>query len=33
VLRLESVGIPVATLRRDDDLAGVLGATLEGAVG
>jgi hypothetical protein len=33
LLRLESVGIPVATLRRDDDLAGVLGATLEGAVG
>lgn len=33
VLRLEAAGIPVATFRRGDDLAGVLGATLEGAVG
>jgi uncharacterized protein (DUF58 family) len=33
VLRLESAGIPVAILRRNDDLAGVLGASLEGAVG
>jgi uncharacterized protein (DUF58 family) len=33
ILRLESTGIPVARLRRGDDLAGVLGATLEGAVG
>jgi uncharacterized protein (DUF58 family) len=33
VLRLEAAGIPVARLRRGDDLAGVLGATLEGAVG
>jgi uncharacterized protein (DUF58 family) len=33
VLRLESSGIPVARLRRGDELGGVLGATLEGAVG
>jgi uncharacterized protein (DUF58 family) len=33
LLRLESAGIPVARLRRGDELAGVLGATLEGAVG
>jgi uncharacterized protein (DUF58 family) len=33
VLRLESGGIPVARLRRGDDLAGVLGPALEGAVG
>lgn len=33
VLRLEASGIPVARLRRGDDLAGVLGPTLEGAVG
>jgi uncharacterized protein (DUF58 family) len=32
-LRLEAAGIPVAYLRRGDDLAGVLGASLEGAVG
>jgi len=32
-LRLEAAGIPVARLRRGDDLAGVLGASLEGAVG
>ena len=33
VLRLEAAGIPVARLHRGDDLAGVLGPTLEGAVG
>jgi uncharacterized protein (DUF58 family) len=33
VLRLESAGIPVVRLRRGDELGGVLGATLEGAVG
>jgi uncharacterized protein (DUF58 family) len=32
-LRLEGAGIPVARLRRGDDLEGVLGASLEGAVG
>ena len=32
-LRLDAAGIPVARLRRGDDLAGVLGASLEGAVG
>jgi uncharacterized protein (DUF58 family) len=31
VLRLEAAGIPVARLRRGDDLAAVLGANLEGA--
>jgi uncharacterized protein (DUF58 family) len=31
VLRLEAAGIPVARLRRGDDLGGVLGASLEGA--
>jgi uncharacterized protein (DUF58 family) len=31
VLRLEAAGIPVARLRRGDDLAAVLGASLEGA--
>jgi uncharacterized protein (DUF58 family) len=33
VLRLEAAGIPVARLRRGNDLAGVLGQTLEDAVG
>jgi uncharacterized protein (DUF58 family) len=33
LLRLESAGVAVARLRHGDDLAGVLGATLEGAVG
>jgi uncharacterized protein (DUF58 family) len=33
VLRLEAAGVPVARLRRGDDLAGVLAASLEGAVG
>lgn len=33
VLRLDAAAIPVARLRRGDDLAGVLGASLEGAVG
>ena len=33
LLRLESAGIAVARLRHADDLAGVLAATLEGAVG
>ncbi|HKF15000.1 MAG TPA: DUF58 domain-containing protein [Gaiellaceae bacterium] len=32
-LRLDAAGIPVARVRRGDDLAGVLGASLEGAVG
>jgi uncharacterized protein (DUF58 family) len=32
-LRLEASGIPVARLRRGDDLAQILGPTLEGAVG
>jgi uncharacterized protein (DUF58 family) len=32
-LRLDAAGIPVARLRRGDELAGVLGASLEGAVG
>ena len=32
-LRLDAAGIPVARLRRGDDLAAVLGASLEGAVG
>lgn len=32
-LRLDASGIPVARVRRGDDLAGVLGASLEGAVG
>jgi len=32
-LRLDAAGIPVARLRRGDDLAGVLGASVEGAVG
>jgi uncharacterized protein (DUF58 family) len=31
ILRLEASGIPVARLRRGDDLGSVLGATLEGA--
>jgi uncharacterized protein (DUF58 family) len=31
ILRLEAAGIPVARLRRGDDLGSVLGATLEGA--
>jgi hypothetical protein len=30
-LRLESSGIPVAVVRRGDDLSAVLGPTLEGA--
>jgi uncharacterized protein (DUF58 family) len=33
ILRLEASGVAVARLRRGDDLTGVLGATLEGAVG
>jgi uncharacterized protein (DUF58 family) len=32
-LRLDAAGIPVARLRRGDELAGVLGGSLEGAVG